>query len=94
MSFRYHPSVLPPLPHLLWDLYRVKICNDLHHRLTTQGHLNPTEENVFDYGLHLIQSVLMESGKTLQDYPDMPLPQQNWDVFLFFKSSWLMTRRR
>ena len=45
----------PSLPHVLWNSYRVKICDDLHHRLTAQGHHDPTD--VFDYGLHLIQGL-------------------------------------
>jgi hypothetical protein len=72
----------PAEPHTLWHLNKVKLCDDLHHRLTTQGHLNPTEEDVFDYGLHLIQNILMKSGKLLDNYPDMPLPQQNWDILV------------
>ena len=69
----------PSQPHVLWNQFRVKICDDLNHRLTAQGHLDPTEDDTFDYGLHLIQRVLMQSGRNLRHYPDMPLPQQNWD---------------
>src|SRR6267143_100262 len=69
----------PSLPHVLWDLYRVKICDDLLHILTVNGHQNPTDDDTFDYGLYLIQRTLAESGKTLLHYPDMPLPQQLWD---------------
>ena len=72
----------PSLPHVLWNQFRVKICNNLNHRLTAQGHLVPTEQDVFDYGLHLIQCALMQSGKNLRHYPDMPLPLQNWDDFI------------
>ena len=72
----------PSLPHVLWNQFRVKICSDLNWRLTTQGHLDPTEQDVFNHGLHLIQHVLMWSGKKLRHYPDMPLPQQNWDDFV------------
>ena len=49
---------------------------------THLGHLDPTEEDVFNYGLHLIQNILMESGKILDNSPDMPLPQQNWDILV------------
>ena len=66
------------LPHVLWNQFRVKICDELNHRLTAQGHLDPTEEDTFDYGLNLIH-VLMQSGKTLKHYHDMPLSQQYWD---------------
>ena len=72
----------PSLPHVLWNSYRVKICDDLHHRLTTQSHLDPTEEDVFDYGLHLIQGLHMVPEESLQNYPEMPLPQQACDVIV------------
>ena len=49
---------------------------------TAQDYLDPTEDNVFDYGLHLIQYVLMASGKTLQQCPEIPLPQWDWDVII------------
>ena len=68
----------PSLPHVLWNQFRVKICDELNHRLTAQGHLDPTEEDSFDYGLNLIHD-LMQSRKTLKHYHDMPLPQQYWD---------------
>ena len=73
-----HPSLL----HVLWNSYKVKICDNLHHRLTAQGHLDPTEEDIFGYGLHLIQGLLIVSEKALQNYPEMPLPQQDWDVII------------
>ena len=69
----------PALPHVLWNQFRVKICNELNHRFTAQDHLDPTDDDTYNYRLHLIQCVLMHSGKTLRHYPDIPLPQQNWD---------------
>ena len=30
---------------------------------------------IHDYGLHLLNKILMRSGKTLSDFPPMPLPQ-------------------
>ena len=69
----------PSLPHVLWNQFRVKICDDLSHRLTARGRINPTDDDVFDYGLHLIETALMQAGKSLRQYPDMPLPQQVWD---------------
>jgi len=35
---------------------------------------------VFDYGLHLLQNILKKSGKLLENYPDMPTPQQQWEA--------------
>jgi hypothetical protein len=32
-----------------------------------------TDEQVYDYGLHLIEKILLMSGKRLIDFPPMPL---------------------
>jgi len=72
----------PAQPHILWDLNKVKICDDLRHMLIAEGHLDPTEEDVFDYGLHLLQDILIDSGKHLDKYPNMPLPQQQWNILV------------
>ena len=33
---------------------------------------------MYDYGLHLIDLALRKNGKSLRDFPEMPLPQENW----------------
>ena len=40
--------------------------------------LDPTDDQVFDYGLYLINRPLCNGNKSLQDWPAMPLPQHNW----------------
>ncbi|KIJ19512.1 hypothetical protein PAXINDRAFT_60896, partial [Paxillus involutus ATCC 200175] len=40
-------------PHRLWEATRVHLCDDLHHYLTHRLNTNdPTEEQVYDYGLY------------------------------------------
>ena len=39
-------------------------------------------EQVFDYGLHLINQILHGRNKRLQDWPSMPLPQMDWPLHL------------
>ncbi|KAJ7769674.1 hypothetical protein DFH07DRAFT_735909 [Mycena maculata] len=60
----------PSRPHHLWAEFRPNICDDLSHRLRTMG-LNPTDEDVYDYGLFLLDNLLKESGRTLRDWPVM-----------------------
>ncbi|ETW76214.1 hypothetical protein HETIRDRAFT_455741 [Heterobasidion irregulare TC 32-1] len=43
------------------------------------GFPDPTQEDVFDYGLYLLDKVLTGMGKRLIDYPPMPLPLQDWN---------------
>ena len=45
-----------------------------------RGVVNPTEAQVQDYGLFLINQMLIGSGKTLQDFPPMPMPVMDWMV--------------
>ncbi|KIK12310.1 hypothetical protein PISMIDRAFT_51255, partial [Pisolithus microcarpus 441] len=43
----------PVDPHVLWEESRANLCDDLHHCLIHHLHIeNPTEEQIFDYGLH------------------------------------------
>ncbi|KAJ7782292.1 PIF1-like helicase-domain-containing protein, partial [Mycena maculata] len=43
------------------------------------GRENPTDDNVCDYGLFLLDEILGESGHTLADF-EMPTPQYDWSV--------------
>ena len=42
--------------------------------------LDPTEEQVFNYGLYLIDVLLHNKNRSLQDWPAMPIPQHNWQA--------------
>ncbi|KNZ73330.1 hypothetical protein J132_07627 [Termitomyces sp. J132] len=56
---------------------------DLQHRLKNIWQYRDevfTDENVYDFGLHLINDNLKNFGKTLQDFPNMPEPQQIWKM--------------
>ena len=66
-------------PVALWDRFKADICDDLRNKLIQ--HMNipePTEDQIYDYGLHLIDVVLSSSGKSLEDFAPMPRPQQDW----------------
>ncbi|KAF5349437.1 hypothetical protein D9758_014620 [Tetrapyrgos nigripes] len=67
----------PSQPELLWMEFRDNLCERLHQSLTRMGHQNPSEE-VHDYGLYLLNNTLMQTGHTLLDYPNMPLPMRDW----------------
>ena len=69
----------PSDPLALWLEFRVHICDDLQYALHSKNIVqDPTEEQVFDYGLYLIDGILRGSNKSLQDWPTMPLPQNDW----------------
>jgi hypothetical protein len=64
---------------LMWMEFRVNICDDLRHALHSKNIiLDPTEEQVFDHGLYLIDCLLGNENRSLRDWPAMPFPQENW----------------
>ena len=68
-------SCHPTSPEILWHQFKHKICDDLRRHLgRVPRYLNRvfTNEQVYDYGLHLIDKILLESGKRLTDFPPMP----------------------
>ena len=68
----------PTQPVQLWEKFRNHICDDLKYALQRLGKQNPTEEEIYDYGLYLINQLLQYSNKSLSDYPSMPLSQMDW----------------
>ena len=70
----------PMHPHQLWEATRVHLCDDLDHPICQlfPAIPQPEENQIYDYGLHLIDSALRKNGKSLRDFPGMPLPQENW----------------
>ena len=70
----------PAKPERLWNEFREHICDDLGYRLRCSGRQDPHDDEIFDYGLWLIEQVLMKTQrKQLRDFPDMPLPEHNWE---------------
>ena len=68
----------PAQPERLWQEFHHGICDDLEYRLRVAGFQNPTEEQIYDYGLFLLDNLLHESGRSLKEWPTMPQPQHNW----------------
>ena len=72
----------PANPRALWDAFWQDIYDDLKHQL--QNHvfqnrdMEPTEKEIQDYGLYLIDQLLSKSGKRLQDWDSMPQVMRNW----------------
>src|SRR5271154_3310788 len=56
------------------------VIDDLHARLINHHHIpEPTADQVFDYGLYLINRLLLQSAKDLTHFPPMPLPEGDWN---------------
>ena len=66
-------------PELLWLNFRHHICDDLEQQLIAIGITNPPQEDVYDFGLFLLDKALQESGHTLDNWPSMPKSQHDWN---------------
>jgi len=47
--------------------------------LENRGYANPTQAQIYDYGLYLIDKGLQRAGRSLQEFPPMPLSAQHWE---------------
>ena len=52
----------PAQPELLWNDFRPLICDDLERHLRAMGMGEPSEEDVYNYGLFLLDKILSESS--------------------------------
>ena len=70
-------SCSPTRPAELWNEFRQHICDDLHAHLRSSGWGNPQDDDIFDYGLWLLNRILLRHGKDLGSIL-MPLPNRDW----------------
>ncbi|EUC56136.1 PIF1-like helicase, partial [Rhizoctonia solani AG-3 Rhs1AP] len=70
----------PAQPDQLWARFREQICDDLKYKLSHEPWNRPdaSDEDVFDFGLYLIEILVLETGSTMRDC-NMPTCTQNWD---------------
>ena len=85
----------PAEPNILWHTFHGNLCDDLERRIPNLfPHCqNPTQDDVFDYGLFLIQGLLIERDKTLEQY-NLPLPVGHWQQELRSGSNRLIDEQR
>jgi hypothetical protein len=70
----------PSDPRNLWNLFKYLICDDLKHHLQTRYHMqSPPNDQVHDFGLYLIDKILNQSGKSLDQSRDMPQVTGRWE---------------
>ena len=69
----------PSQPDRLWMEHRQHICDDLSFHLCTLGITNASNDDVYDYGLYILDDILKESGHSLSDWPSMPQLQHHWE---------------
>jgi PIF1-like helicase len=65
----------PTSPEVLWNQFKHKICDDLRRkleRIPAYRNRQFTDDQVYGYGLYLLDKILIKSDKSLADYPPMP----------------------
>src|SRR6266704_883362 len=70
----------PANPLHLWYDFQDSICDDLRHALQHRHHPipDPTDEQVYDYGLFLIDKFMQQNGRSLADIHSMPTSHMPW----------------
>lgn len=64
----------PRCPDALWNQFWVHICDDLSQKIRTLYTIcNLSDFQVEDLGLYLLKQNIRQSGKSLKDFPPMPL---------------------
>jgi hypothetical protein len=73
----------PADPRALWDSFWQDICDDLkRHPVFHERDVEPTEEEIQDYGLYLIDQLLSQSEKRLQHWDSLPQVTGDWGTIL------------
>jgi hypothetical protein len=67
----------PTKPEDLWDH-----CNDLKYKLQHSGIPDPSDEQVHDYGLYLMEKLPKAQGSSLDKFPPMPVSLMGWTMLL------------
>ncbi|CAG8821027.1 9728_t:CDS:2, partial [Cetraspora pellucida] len=73
---------IPTYPERLWLNFRANICDDLYYRLHNEHAIaEPTKDQVYDYGLFLIDEILHNSNMSLAMCSSMPHWDCNWGLY-------------
>jgi hypothetical protein len=71
----------PSQPDVLWEQFCDNLCDDLPRRLQHTRHIDfdvPLDE-VYNFGLFLINQDLCQHGVSLSCFPSMPAIQKDWE---------------
>ena len=69
----------PTSPGILWNEFKHNICDDLLVKLRNiYPNRDFSQDEVYDYGLHLINHVLCNWGTQLSEIPGMPEIIEDW----------------
>jgi hypothetical protein len=83
----------PAEPTELWLEFRHLICDDLEYQLHQLGRTIVSENDIYDFGLYLIDEILHDSGHALADFPSMPSPSQGFQTWFNISHNRLISQQ-
>jgi hypothetical protein len=69
----------PSQPQTLWDEFKENLCDDLRLHLCRVNIIHPSDDDIYDYGLFLLNKQLSDLGSSLSNFPCMPRVTNDWD---------------
>lgn len=85
----------PSNPQELWDRFCDNLCEQLARRLDREyGMPDATQDQVYDYGLYIIDNLLATRGSSLQDHNISRPDPIDWDTLYNQSNHVLYTERR
>ncbi len=69
----------PSQPRSLWDEFKDNLCDDLYRHLRQVDITDPSDDDIYDYGLFLLNKHLSNLGSSLSNFPNMPHIVNDWD---------------
>ncbi len=61
--------------------FKENICDDLAHKLCQHDVPNPTDAELYDMGLPLINKLLQSHGRHLSEWTQMPASIMDWAAY-------------
>ncbi|CAG8766517.1 10439_t:CDS:1, partial [Acaulospora morrowiae] len=69
-------------PKELWLYFRINICDNLQYRLCKKHTIDkPTDEQIFDFGLFLLDELLYQSNQSFSMFLSISLWMHNWEDY-------------
>ncbi len=71
---------MPSQPDLLWEEFHDNLCDDLPYQLCLSqgGNADIPLEEIYNYGLFLIDKDLSHNGASFSSFPSMPHVCWDW----------------
>ena len=83
----------PAEPRELWFEFCHLICDDLEYQLHQLGRTSISENNIYEFGLYLIDKILHNPGHLLANFPSMPSPTEGFQTWYNISHNCLISQQ-